>query len=215
MRMIWYVLLALVTALGNTLAGGEEPRLKARRAQAAANGTLGEIDGRFEQKWEIANTGRTSSVFRTGVAFERRFDLANARKAYRQAAEEGLAPAQYRYASLLRCDSKNPTQALRWFEAAVEQGYAPAMNALGLMYLDGEGVPVNLDRAIAMFTRASELEYAPAMNNLGIAYALRNKPEDLGHAQEALRKAASSGNRFATRNAEALRKQPEVKASLR
>lgn len=50
------------------------------------------------------------------------------------------------------------------------QGDAVAQYNLGLLYLDGHGVPESLATAVEWFRRAAEQDYAPAQHNLGAMY---------------------------------------------
>jgi len=75
------------------------------------------------------------------------------------------------------------------------------MNELALMYMDGEGVARDLDRAIALLQDSLAAGFQPAGNNLGIAYATRNRPGDLQLAYQALLVSTKQGNRFAAANA--------------
>jgi TPR repeat protein len=63
-----------------------------------------------------------------------------------------------------------------WLERAAKQGYAPAQNSLGLMYLNGEGVAANpqlayvwLERAVRQGQPGSELnrDFAAALLDAG------------------------------------------------
>ena len=66
---------------------------------------------------------------------------------------------------------QNYSEALRWYEAAAEGGYAPyAEFALGAMYEFGRGVPVNRDRALDLYRKAAFRRYPPAQYRLGVAY---------------------------------------------
>lgn len=52
-----------------------------------------------------------------------------------------------------------------------EQGDAPAQFNLGLLFLDGHGVPQNPAEAANWFRRAAEQDYTEAQHNLGAMYA--------------------------------------------
>ena len=49
---------------------------------------------------------------------------------------------------------KNYFEAERWFRIASDGGYAPADYNLGMMYLEGLGVPKDIDKAITLLQRS-------------------------------------------------------------
>ena len=61
------------------------------------------------------------------------------------------------------------TAAKEWRPLA-EQGVPIAQFNLGLLYLDGHGVPQSDAEAVNWFRRAAEQDYAPAQHNLGAMY---------------------------------------------
>lgn len=62
--------------------------------------------------------------------------------------------------------------AKKWFQRAVDAGYAPAMFALGLMYHQGSGMWDSYPKkAAGLYRRASDLGHAPAMVLLAKMYA--------------------------------------------
>lgn len=66
---------------------------------------------------------------------------------------------------------QNYSEALRWYEAAVNGGHAPyAEFALGAMYEFGRGVPASLDKALDLYRTAAFRKYRPAQYRLGVAY---------------------------------------------
>jgi TPR repeat protein len=53
---------------------------------------------------------------------------------------------------------------------AAQSGFAPAQNALGLMYQYGSGVPIDYGKAVHYFQLAANAGYPDAESNLGIMY---------------------------------------------
>ncbi|MBU1108284.1 MAG: SEL1-like repeat protein, partial [Candidatus Riflebacteria bacterium] len=51
-----------------------------------------------------------------------------------------------------------------------QKGDPRAMEAVGCMYLDGNGVEENLNEAMQWFTKAVDLGYLDAYNNIGFMY---------------------------------------------
>jgi TPR repeat protein len=62
------------------------------------------------------------------------------------------------------------TAAKEWRPLA-ENGSAAAQYNLGLLYVDGHGVPQDLGQAITWFERSAQQDYAKAQLNLGAMYA--------------------------------------------
>ena len=72
----------------------------------------------------------------------REMALVKARKYFEDAANRGLAEAQYQAGVMYRDGTggeKGPRNAEKWFRRAVEQGYFRAAYELGLMYFRGQG----------------------------------------------------------------------------
>jgi len=62
--------------------------------------------------------------------------------------------------------------AVREWRPLADQGVAAAQFNLGLMYYDGHGVPLDLERAAVWFTKAAEQDYAKAQYDLGAMYGV-------------------------------------------
>jgi TPR repeat protein len=56
--------------------------------------------------------------------------------------------------------------ALRWYTAAADKGYAGALNSLGVMYSQGEGVIADCNKAAHYFGLAANQGYPAANDNL-------------------------------------------------
>lgn len=65
----------------------------------------------------------------------------------------------------------------KWFRLAAERGLADAQFNLGLLYLEGKGVPQSEFEARNWFLRAAEQRHAPAQVNLAILYATAAIPD--------------------------------------
>ena len=86
-------------------------------------------------------------------------------KRVREAAEPGMADAQYRLGEMYdygRGVTKNITEALQWYRKAAEQGDADALYRLGWMYLNGRGVPQSDREALKWYQLAAEHGHANA-----------------------------------------------------
>ena len=62
------------------------------------------------------------------------------------AAEKGAPEVQYKLANLYRIEKKMD-EAVKWYEKAARKEHAAAMHALGVCYLDGNGVKKDLKKA--------------------------------------------------------------------
>ncbi len=69
-------------------------------------------------------------------------------------------------------ENKDYEGAVREWRPLAESGNAAAQFNLGLMYLDGTGVPQSLGDAAEWFRRSAEQGYAKAQYNLGSLYAV-------------------------------------------
>jgi len=93
-----------------------------------------------------------------------------------KAAELGCDQAQYDlglwYLHYTSTDyvQKDYAQAAFWLEKAAEQGNMDAQLKLGLMYLEGQGVPQDDDVALAWIRKSAEQEHEWAYSQLGMMY---------------------------------------------
>jgi len=69
---------------------------------------------------------------------------------------------------------QNYSEALKWYELSVEQDCEEAQYRLGLMYLEGKGVPANKEEALRLLRFAAKNGYEDAAEKL----------EELGEALE-------------------------------
>lgn len=69
-------------------------------------------------------------------------------------------------------ENKDYATAIQEWRPLAESGDAAAQFNLGLMYLDGAGVPQSLPHAIEWFRRSADQGYTKAQYNLGAMYAV-------------------------------------------
>ena len=85
--------------------------------------------------------------------------------------------------------------ALREWRPLAEQGNMTAQSFIGMMYLNGNGVPQDYAEAAKWSRRAAVQEDIPAMYNLGVMYARgQGVTQDNVMAHMWLNLAASKGN---------------------
>lgn len=91
-------------------------------------------------------------------------------------AQNGNKEAQYElgclysYGDETQHASLDPKEALKWFHKSAKQGYAPAFNAIGIAYDNGEGVRRNLKKAFKWIKKAADAEYVVALRNIAVGY---------------------------------------------
>ncbi len=64
----------------------------------------------------------------------------------------------------------NTEQAITYFTAASDNGYAKASYYLGQIYENGAGVDRDYEQAMEYYLIAADLDYAPALNQIGYMY---------------------------------------------
>ena len=64
----------------------------------------------------------------------------------------------------------DPVEGMKWFRKSAQQNNPNAMNYIGELYKDGNGVPMNKQEAVKWFRKAADLGNDDAMWNLGRCY---------------------------------------------
>ncbi len=87
------------------------------------------------------------------------------------------------------------TGAAKEWRPLAESGDAVAQYNMGLLYIDGKGVPQNPAEAVNWFRRAAEQDYAQAQHNLGAMYGSgQGVKRDYVQAYKWLNICAAKGN---------------------
>jgi TPR repeat protein len=84
------------------------------------------------------------------------------------AVNQGYAPAAYQLFLLLRPENE---QALTWLQFAVKENYPPALYRLGLLHSNGYRVSHDLERTRDLWQRSAKAGYPAAMRALALEYA--------------------------------------------
>lgn len=113
-------------------------------------------------------------------------------------AESGHALSQYILSVMYRDGIKTEMsgeKALRYLTMSVKQDYPPALNDMGIRYMQGDGVHKSYESAFTCFKKSTELGEVQAMVNLGMLYKFGLfVKRDLILAQTLFEKAASFGD---------------------
>lgn len=119
-----------------------------------------------------------------------------ARKFYIEAAKSGNTIAQYTLGMnfLESRDNRNKAMGVIWLTKAAANGSAKAQVALANLYLNGNSVDQDLEKAKALIESAAKQNYQPAQASLGL---LAYKEGDINRARELLTPVAEAENPFA------------------
>jgi TPR repeat protein len=99
-----------------------------------------------------------------------------------QRAEAGDAAAQFALADHYRA-LEQPESMLRWLRESARRSYPLAQTSLGVLYLNGDGVPLDRAEAYAWFTLAADQSESSALE-AEAALSVELSDEELAHAKE-------------------------------
>ena len=115
-----------------------------------------------------------------------------------QAAENGHAGAQFLFGDRLAeaepKEERDYAAAARWYRLAAEQGFAPAQEAMGILYESGMGVTEDPIEAARWYRLAAEQGRATSENQLGMLHAKGRLPDEETAQQIAYFSAAKGDN---------------------
>ena len=95
---------------------------------------------------------------------------------------------------------KDLVEAVKWFQAAAEQGLASAQTNLAMLYKNGQGVKQSDSEALKWFRKAADQGDVYAQTNIGLIYeAGQGVPQDYKAAAEWYQKAAERQHEIAQR----------------
>lgn len=151
------------------------------------------------------DTGLAEKAFNAG-------DLPKTLELLRKAAAQSYVPAQVRLGEILDY-AEEDEEAVRWFNIAVEQGSAAGELNLGAMYLKGEGVGQDFEKALYWIRRAAEQNYFPAAEFLARGYRMGGLGSgvDIEQAQLWEARASAMKNSTAAENPMEKTKQGEAR----
>ena len=109
-------------------------------------------------------------------------------------AERGDVEAMFRLG--IRYDQENGerdiVEAVKWYTKAAELGHRDAQHVLGVLYVTGDGVPVDLEMAEKLLLKSAEQGNTAAQHDLALMY--RNQKNDHEASLKWLLKSAEAGN---------------------
>jgi TPR repeat protein len=128
----------------------------------------------FEALDRQAQSGDVWAMLNVGAAFDngtfgQQVDPEKAVFWYRQAAEKGLAKAQFALAHSYATGNglkQSYTEALPWMHQAALQGEVDAMYLLGVMHAEGLGVAIDIEQAKSWLEKAAVQEHLDAADYL-------------------------------------------------
>ena len=144
------------------------------------------------------------SMYAKGLGVTR--DYVQAEHWYRKAADQGDVDAMVRLGTMYYSGveeygiRKDFNKAFHYYSSAANIGDAPAQFYLACLYLRGEGVEQNLEKAFEWTEKSAKQGFAEAQNELGRAY--EHMKQDPDKAIEWYQKAAAQGFELARQNLE-------------
>jgi TPR repeat protein/DNA-directed RNA polymerase subunit RPC12/RpoP len=96
-------------------------------------------------------------------------------------------------------EKRDYSSAIRWYQKAAEQGYAPAEYELGKIYLSEDGFK-DIKKGLELERKAADKNYAPAQFDIGLKYWLGSHgiTQDYNKAIEWYQKADDNGEILAS-----------------
>ncbi|MGO2279626.1 MAG: tetratricopeptide repeat protein [Pseudomonadales bacterium] len=147
------------------------------------------------------NPNNPYDIYQLAQAYYNHKDYAQAYDYYRQAAEDGYAPAEQSLGKLYRMGrgvAQSDTEAAKWFLKAAKQGDVHAQSDLGGMYYQGRGVVQSHEQALRWTSLAAEQGDSYAQYNVGLIYETgRGVTQSYEKAIAWYQKSADQGNAFA------------------
>ena len=107
-------------------------------------------------------------------------DLAKAKDLFLDAVAKGQSLAAHNLGYLAET-AGHFTEAVKWYEKAVELGHVPSLSNVAFAYSNGRGALQNVRKAFSLYEKAAEDGQGVAAANLGAAYLYGNKV-DTDHA---------------------------------
>lgn len=135
-------------------------------------------------------------IYANGLGVEK--DIPQAQLWYERAAKQGNGSAQYNLAQLYHVEGlKDPhayEKAKYWYDKSITSGVKEAYNNLGALYLNGQGVEKDEEKAFRFFQQGAKKGDEAAKVNVAVLYAWgENVTHDKMKAYEYLKSALKAG----------------------
>ncbi|OGT09520.1 MAG: hypothetical protein A3J49_11380 [Gallionellales bacterium RIFCSPHIGHO2_02_FULL_57_16] len=178
-------------------------------AEATPDNDDSEITAHEHQ--EIAERSVVNAIAVVGLRYLQDQDYVNAAVCLGDAAEQGLAEAQYSLGWMYyygQYFAQDYAMTIKWWHKAAEQNYGDAQYNLGIMYSQGLGVSQDYVQAAEWLCKAAEQGFPNAQYNLGLMY-LRGQgvAQDSEQAHHWISLAAASGDNLAIETLDLLARQ--------
>lgn len=124
--------------------------------------------------------------YEDALAAHGREDYKTALQLFKNAAQQGYAPAQYSLGVMYDQGQGVPqdyAEAVKWYRLAAQQGYVDAQGNLGAMYFNGKGVPKDRVKAHLWFNISATSGDTDAIERRNKAENLMT-PEQIAEAQK-------------------------------
>ncbi|MCG7548045.1 tetratricopeptide repeat protein [Pseudoalteromonas sp. Of7M-16] len=119
--------------------------------------------------------GDVKSLCGLGIVYRESKELRDLDKAadyFQVSYVRGYKECAFELGYLYHRSKPDTQQALRWYQVAAKNGSRDALNNLGMMYNNGDGVDIDYSRAKSYFEQAVELGSRLSFGNLGSLYEL-------------------------------------------
>ena len=120
---------------------------------------------------------------------------------FKMASDAGFADAQDNLGFLYELSFSNPTEAARWYRKAANQEHIGGLNSLARLYMSGNGVPKNYNKAAELYGRAAAAGDEDAASDQKLALNLQRGDQ----------RAYARAQAQTQRRAERIRQQPAVR----
>ncbi len=160
-----------------------------------------DYDTALEWFTKSAKLGNEFAMYDMGLILEGKGDYKNAYKSYLMAAannyDDAMTSIAYMYLNSMLSEEPDYESALKWLNKAAELGNDYAMEKLGEMYYEGEGVEQDFSKAADYYEMLAEKGSATAFEYYVLGFLYHHalgRDKDINKAVEYLKTAADMGS---------------------
>ena len=148
------------------------------------------------KKDDVRSQYNVALIYENGLGVQK--DLPQAKLWYERAAKQGNASAQYNLAQMYHEAGQKDVHAYEkakyWYDKSVNAGVKEAYNNLGALYLNGQGVKKDEQKAFRLFQKGAQKGDDAAKVNAAVLYAWgENVTHDKMKAYDYLKSALKAG----------------------